>query len=132
MAVLSLAGASFTVGVGPSTATDVTAQITDGTITADSTVERVRTLGPNIAFVGTDLAHSADLNFLYDEESGFYSALDTATTTNDALTVTITGGGGEWTGTMYVSTLSVSFAADGLASCSASFTGELVFAAATP
>lgn len=128
MAVNSLAGASFTVGVGPSTATDVTAQITDGSITAAPTVERVRTLGPNVAFVGTDLEHTADLNFLYDESAGFYDALELATTTNNDLSVLIVGGDGHWTGTMYVTSLSVSFAADGLSSCSASFIGSLTFA----
>jgi len=129
MAVISLAGASFTVAMGPLTAADVTAQITDGTITTTPTVERVRTLGPNIAFVGTDLEHAADLNFLYDEATGFYSVLDAATIDNTALVVTIVGGSGTWEGTMHVASLSVSYAADGLSSCSASFTGSLTFGA---
>jgi hypothetical protein len=127
MAVNSLAGALFTFGVG-AVPTMYTTQITDGTITATPTVERVRTLGPDAAYVGTDLQHTADVNFLYDESTGFYAALDTATLTNEALAVTITGGVGTWSGTLYVTALSVSYAADGLATCSASFDGTLTFA----
>jgi hypothetical protein len=129
MAVISVPGYTFTVSVG---AGDVTAQITDGSITTTPTVERVRTLGPNVAFVGTDVEYAADLNFLYDDDAGFYMTLADAATANTALTASITGGGGTWTGTLYLGTLSVSYAADGLSSCSASFVGDLVFAATGP
>lgn len=127
MSVNSLAGALFTVKVGT---TDYSAQITDGTVGTTPTVDRVRTLGPNAAYVETDIEHNADVNFLYDEYTGFYKALDDAAVAGTGLSCEITGGGGKWTGTLYVSNLSVSYAADGLSTCSASFMGDLTFASA--
>lgn len=126
MPVSSLAGASFTVSVGGQ---DRSAQITDGSIATSPTLERVRTLGPNVAYVSTDIESTSDVSFLYDEFSGFYKALDDAAQANTGLTCTIVGGSGTWTGTMYVSALSVDYAADGLSTCSASFQGSLTFQA---
>lgn len=125
MAVTTVTGASFTVTIG---ATAYTSQITDGTIVQTPTISRIKTLG-DVAYPQTDKESSASLNFLLDDETGLYGALNTASLTGASLSVSIVGGDIKWTGTMYVNgDLSVSYAADGVATCSASFVGALTVA----
>lgn len=125
MSVVSVTGASFTVKVG---ATAYTAQITDGTVVQTPTISRIKTLG-DVAYPQTDKESSASLNFLYDEETGLYGALNTASLTGAGLSIEIVGGDAKWTGTMYVNgDLSVSYAADGVATCSCSLIGSLTLA----
>ena len=88
MPVSTLAGALFTVSVD---STDYSAQITDGSISTAPQVERIRTLGPNVAYTQTDIESTADINFLYDEFTGFYGALDEAAQDGSGLACVIVG-----------------------------------------
>lgn len=125
MAVTTVTGASFTVKFG---ATAYTSQITDGTIVQTPTIQRIKTLG-DVAFPQTDKESSATLNFLVDDETGLYGALNTASLTGASLSVEIVGGDIKWSGTMYVNgDLSVSYAADGVATGSCSLIGSLTVA----
>jgi hypothetical protein len=126
MPTVSLAGADFTVSVASA---DHSAQVTTGTVTTTSTITRTRTLGPGNAFTQTDLISAVSLTFLYDDDSGLYDALNTAAIAGTSVAVTITGGGGTWTGSaMYVESADTSFDATGVASCTTSLTGEITFA----
>ncbi len=125
MPATSIAGATFTVSVG---GTDRSAQVTSGTITSTSTITRTRTLDGN-AFSQTDLISSVSLSFLYDDTSGVFSALQAVVDSGASIAVVIDGGSGEWTGAaMYVESAETTFDATGVATCSATLTGELVFA----
>lgn len=126
MPTVSLAGASFTVTVG---ATAYSAQVTTGTVTSTSTITRTRTLGPGNAFTQTDLISAVSLSFLYDEEAGLFAALETKAGDGTSIAVTITGGGGTWTGAaMYVESVETTFDATGVAMASTSLTGSIAFA----
>jgi len=126
MPATSIAGADFTVSVG---ATDYSAQVSTGTITTTSTITRTRTLGPDNAFTQTDLISAVTLSFLYDEETGAFDALNTATNSGASVAVSITGGGGTWTGSaMYVESVETTFDATGVGMCSTSLTGTITFA----
>ena len=125
MPATSIAGATFTVTVG---ATDYSAQVTSGTVTSTSTITRTRTLDGN-AFSQTDLISSVSLSFLYDDTAGVFSALQAKVDSGASVAVVIDGGTGEWTGAaMYVESAETTFDATGVAMCSATLTGELVFA----
>ena len=125
MPATSIAGATFTVSVG---GTDRSAQVTSGTITSTSTITRTRTLDGN-AFSQTDLISSVSLSFLYDDTSGVFSALQAVVDSGASIAVVIDGGSGEWTGAaMYVESAEPTFDATGVATCSATLTGALVFA----
>jgi hypothetical protein len=126
MPATSVAGADFTVTVG---AVAYSAQVTTGTITTTSTITRTRTLGPDNAFTQTDLISALALSFLYDEDTGAFDALQTAADAGTGVAVSITGGGGTWTGAaMYVESVDTTFDATGVATCSASLTGVVTFA----
>jgi len=125
MAAISVAGAAFTVEVG---ATQYEDQITSGTITTTPTILRTKTLS-DVAFDQTDLNSTMSLEFLYDEATGLYDALQTAIAAALPVAVTVESAVGVWTGAdMYIESAEVTFAADGIAMCSASFTGTVTFA----
>ena len=125
MAVVSVAGAAFTVQLGLVQFED---QITSGTIDTTPTITRTKTLS-DVAFDQTDLNSTVSLEFLYDENSGMYNAIQTAIAAAAAVAVTIESATGVWTGAaMYIESANTSFAADGVATCSVSFTGSVTFA----
>jgi hypothetical protein len=125
MAVVSVAGAAFTVDLG---ATQYEDQITSGTIDTTPTITRTKTLS-DVAFDQTDLNSTVSLEFLYDENSGMYDAIQTAIAAAASVAVGIESATGVWTGAaMYVESANTSFAADGVATCSVSFTGTVTFA----
>jgi len=126
MPTVSIAGAEFTVTVG---ATAYSAQVTTGTVTSTSTITRTRTLGPGNAFTQTDLISAVSLSFLYDEDAGLFAALEAKAGDGTSIAVTITGGGGTWTGAaMYVESVETTFDATGVAMASTSLTGSIAFA----
>jgi hypothetical protein len=125
MAVVSVAGAAFTVDLG---ATQYEDQITSGTIDTTPTITRTKTLS-DVAFDQTDLNSTVSLEFLYDENSGMYDAIQTAIAAGSSVAVGIDSATGAWTGAaMHIESTNTSFAADGVATCSVSFTGTVTFA----
>jgi hypothetical protein len=125
MAVVSVAGAAFTVEVGAAQYED---QITSGTITTTPTIIRTKTLS-DIAFNQTDLNSTISLDFLYDENSGIYDALQTAIAGSAAVAVTVESASGVWTGGgMFIDSCDVTFDAAGIATCTVSMQGTVVFA----
>jgi hypothetical protein len=125
MAVVSVAGAAFTVDLG---ATQYEDQITSGTIDTTPTIVRTKTLS-DVAFDQTDLNSTISLEFLYDENSGMYDAIQTAIAASASVALGIESATGVWTGAaMYIESANTSFAADGVATCSVSFTGSVTFA----
>jgi hypothetical protein len=125
MAVVSVAGAAFTVTLGLTAYTD---QVTSGTITTSPTIVRTVTLG-DVAFDQTDLNSTVSLDFLYDEASGIYDALQTAIAAGTSLALEVASASGTWTGAaMYVESCDMTVDAAGVATCSASFTGSVAFA----
>jgi hypothetical protein len=68
------------------------------------------------------------LSFLYDEDSGVFSALQAVVDSRRLHPVGIYGGAGDWIGAaMYCESAETTFDATGVATCSATLTGELVF-----
>lgn len=125
MAVVSVAGAAFTVQVG---ATQYEDQITTGSITTTPTIVRTKTLG-DVAFDQTDLNSSISLDFLYDENTGLYDALQTAIAAGSSVAMTIESAVGVWTGSaMHIDSCDVTFDAAGVASCTVSAQGTVTFA----
>ena len=127
MAAVSVAGAAFVVEVGDP-AVQYEDQITSGTVTTTPTIVRTKTLS-SVAFDQTDLNSTMSLEFLYDENSGLFEALQTAIAAATSVDVVVSSTTGSWTGAeMYIESAEVTFAADGIATCSTSFTGSVVFA----
>jgi len=125
MPAVSVTGAEFTVEVG---ATAYSSQITTGTVTTTPTVVRTKTLD-SVNFAQTDLNGAISLEFLYDENTGLFDALQTSIAAGTAIAVEVVGGLGTWTGAaMWIESAEVSFDAAGVATASASFTGSLSFA----
>ena len=125
MAVVSVAGAAFTVQVG---ATQYEDQITTGTITTTPTVIRTKTLS-DVAFNQTDLNSTISLDFLYDENAGVYDAFQTAIAGATSVAVTVESATGVWTGSaMYIDSCDVTFDAAGVASCTVAMQGTVTFA----
>jgi hypothetical protein len=126
MAAVTVTGAAFTVGIGDP-AVQYEDQVTSGTITTTPTIVRTKTLG-DVAFDQTDLNSTMSLEFLYDENTGLYEALQTAIAAGTAVEVTVDSALGEWAGaSMHIESAEVTFTADGVATCSTSFTGSVVF-----
>jgi hypothetical protein len=127
MAAVSVAGAAFTVEVGtPAVAYED--QITSGTVTTTPTIVRTKTLS-SVAFDQTDLNSTMSLEFLYDENTGLFDALQVAIAAATPVAVVVSSAAGSWTGaSMSIESAEVTFAADGIATCSTSFTGSVVFA----
>lgn len=127
MAAVSVAGAAFTVEVG-TPAVAYSDQITTGTVTTTPTIVRTKTLS-SVAFDQTDLNSTMSLEFLYDENTGLFDALQTAIAAATPVAVVVSSAAGSWTGaSMSIESAEVTFAADGIATCSTSFTGSVVFA----
>ncbi len=125
MPAVSVAGAAFTVTVG---LTAYTSQVTSGTITTTPTITRTKTLD-DVAFDQTDLNSTISIEFLYDENTGLYDALQTSIAAGTSLAVEVASALGTWTGSaMYVEGLDLSFDATGIATASLSLTGSVTFA----
>ena len=124
MSVVSVAGATFTVTLNSTAYTD---QVTTGTISIEPVIERTKTLG-GVAFTKVDANTTTELEFLYDDTTGMYGALETAAAAGTGVTVSIDGGTGVWTGTAYIEKLDAEFAADGPVMCKTSMSGMLTFA----
>ena len=123
-AAVSVAGAAFTVDIG---GTQYECQITSGTIETNPTILRTKTLSC-VAYDQVDLISSVSLDFLYDENTGMYEALQTAITAATPVAVTIASAVGEWVSTaMYINAANVAFPADGIATCTVGLEGEIVF-----
>lgn len=124
MAAVSVAGAAFTVEVGT---IDYEDQVTSGTVTTTPTIVRTKTLS-GVAFDQTDLNSTISLEFLYDENTGLFDALQTAIAGGLTVAVNVRSAAGHWQGSaMSIESAETTFAADGVATCSASFTGTVTF-----
>ena len=125
-AAVSVAGAAFTVSLG-TPAVQYECQITSGTIETNPTILRTKTLSC-VAYDQVDLISSVSLDFLYDENTGMYEALQTAIAAATPVAVTIASAVGEWVSTaMYINAANVAFPADGIATCTVGLEGEIVF-----
>lgn len=125
MPAVSITGSQFTVTINSTARTD---QVISGTITITPTITRTKTLG-STAFDQTDLNGSAEIEFLYDEDTGMYNALEGAAAGGSSVSLVVDGGAGTWTGSaVYVEELAMEVAADGVATCTATFTGTITFA----
>lgn len=125
MPAVGIAGASFAVEVGASTYSD---QVTTGTITTTPTITRTKTLS-SVNYVQTDLMTSLSIEFLYDDNTGLYDALQTAIAAGADVAIEITGDTGVWTGSaMAIDGAEVKFDATGIAMASFSAQGTMTFA----
>lgn len=126
MPVTAIAGGTFTVTVG---AVAFTSVVTGGGIGHTSTVQRIKTL-TDVAYAMTDNMWTADLTHILDDESsGLYGALNTAMTAQTPLAVVIVGGDSKWTGAaMFIEDCSLTYTADGIATCTTKMSGVLVLA----
>lgn len=125
MPAVSITGSQFTVTINSTARTD---QVISGTITITPTITRTKTLG-STAFDQTDLNGSAEIEFLYDEDTGMYNALEGAASAGSSVSLVVDGGAGTWTGSaVYIEELAMEVAADGVATCTATFTGTITFA----
>ena len=123
-AAVSVAGAAFTVDIG---GTQFECQIVSGSIETNPTVLRTKTLSC-VAYDQVDLVSSVSLDYLYDENTGMYEALQTAITAATPVAVTITSAVGSWVSTaMYINGCTVAFPADGIATGTVGLEGEIVF-----
>ena len=125
MAAVGVTGAVFTVLLS---AVQYEDQITSGTINTTPTIVRSKTLS-SVAFDQTDLNSTMSLDFLYDEDSGLYGALQTAVAAGSAVAVTVASTAGTWTGTgMHIESVDLTYPADNVATVSTSLTGTVTFA----
>ena len=125
MPAVQITGAQFTVTVG---ATDYSAQVTTGTVTTTPSITRTKTLS-GVAFSQVDLDSAVKLEFLYDENTGLYDALQTSITAGTSIAVSIDGAAGTWTGAaVWIDSAEVKFDAAGIATASVGFMGSLTFA----
>ena len=125
MPAVSVAGAAFTVEVAT---VAYTSQVVSGTITTTPTITRTKTLD-SVAFDQTDLNSTMSIEFLYDENTGLYDALQTAAAAGNSLAVEVASASGTWTGAaMHVESVELSFEATGVATASLSLTGSVTFA----
>jgi hypothetical protein len=93
MPAISVAGAAFTVFVASVAYTD---QITSGTVTTTPTIVRTKTLS-SVAFDQTDLNSTMSLEFLYDENTGLFDALQVAIAAATPVAVVVSSALGSWT-----------------------------------
>ena len=125
MPAVGVTGAVFTVLLS---AVQYEDQITSGTINTTPTIVRSKTLS-SVAFDQTDLNSTMSLDFLYDEDSGLYGALQTAVAAGSAVAVTVASTAGTWTGTgMNIESVDLTYPADNVATVSTSLTGTVTFA----
>ena len=126
MPAIGVTGAVFTVSIG---ATQYEDQVTSGTINTTPTIVRTKTLS-GVAFDQTDLNSTMTLDFLFDEVTGMYGALQTAISGAASVAVVIESTSGTWTGSaMFIESADLTYPADGVVMVSTSFTGTTTFAA---
>ena len=124
MPAASIAGSAFTVTFNAAAYTD---QVTSGTVTITPTITRTKTLGGN-AYSQTDLIGSIELEFLYDDNTGMYTTLETASGSGSSVAVVVDGGTNLWTmAAGYIEELSMEVTADGVATCAVTFTGTISY-----
>ena len=124
MPAVSVAGAAFTVDLG---GVQYESQITEGTINTDPTILRTKTLD-SVAYDQVDLIGNVSLNFLYDENTGMYEAIQTAIAAASSVTMSISSAVGVWASTaMFINAASVDIPADGIATCTVGLEGEITF-----
>jgi hypothetical protein len=69
------------------------------------------------------------IEFLYDENSGLYDALQTSVTAGTSVAVEVASATGTWTGAaMHIESVDLSFEATGIATASVNMTGSVTFA----
>lgn len=125
MPAVGIAGKEFTVEVGASMFTD---QVTTGTITTTPTITRTPTLG-SVNYLQTDLMTAVSIEFLYDDNTGLYDALQTAIAAGTNVAIEVVGSTGTWTGSdMAIDGAEVKFDAAGVATASFSAQGSMTFA----
>lgn len=125
MPAVSVAGAAINVSVDT---TQYESQITSGTITTTPTIVRTKTLD-SVAFDQTDLNSTMSVDFLYDENTGLYDALQVAIAAGNAIAVVVASATGTWTGsTMHIDGLDLNYDATGVVTASLSLTGSVTFA----
>lgn len=124
MPAVSVAGAAFTVDIASVGYED---QVTSGTVTTTPTIVRTKTLS-SVAFDQTDLNSTIALEFLYDENTGLYDALQVAIAGAQTVAVDVRSAAGHWAGNgMSIESAEMTLAADGIATCSVTFTGTVAF-----
>ena len=124
MPAVSVAGAAFTVDIG---GVQYESQITSGTVDTNPTILRTKTLD-SVAYDQVDLIATVSLDFLYDENTGMYEAIQTAIAAASSVAMTISSAVGAWTSTaMFINAASVAFPADGIATCTVGLEGEITF-----
>lgn len=121
MAVTSVTGSQITWKFG---ATAYTSQVTGGSLSSEINIERTKTLG-DAAYPKVDASSSADVSLLFDDEAAAYGALNTAAIAGTGTSVEWVIGDAKFTGTMFITSLSVDFSADGVTSAAVSMIGEL-------
>ena len=95
------------------------------TVTFNST--GTKTLG-GVAFTPTDVNASIELEFLYDDNTGMYTVLETASGSGSSVAVVVDGGTNLWNmAAGYIEELSMEVAADGVATCAVTFTGTISY-----
>jgi len=125
MPAIGVTGAVFTVSVG---AVQYEDQVTSGTINTTPVIVRSKTMS-SVAFDQVDLNTTMSLDFLYDEASGMYAALQTAIAAGTAVAVEIASTAGTWTGSaMMIESADLTYPADNVATVSTSLTGTVTFA----
>jgi hypothetical protein len=125
MAAVGVTGAVFTVSVG---AVQYEDQITSGVINTTPVIVRTKTLS-DVAFDQVDLNTTMSLDFLYDEDTGFYGALQTAIAAGTSIAVVVASTAGTWTGSaMMIESADLTYPADNVATVSTSLTGTVTFA----
>ena len=125
MAAVGVTGAVFTVSVG---AVQYEDQITSGVINTAPVIVRTKTLS-DVAFDQVDLNTTMSLDFLYDEDTGFYGALQTAIAAGTSVAVVVGSTAGTWTGSaMMIESADLTYPADNVATVSTSLTGTVTFA----
>lgn len=125
MPAIAITGKSFTLKIG---AVDYSAQITNGSINKAANIETIETLKETVP-LATSTEYTTSCDFLYDGFVGFYKALWDSVG-GAAVAISIVGGTGKWTGNVLVTSLSDEFPADGASTCTAEFSGTLVYAVA--
>jgi hypothetical protein len=128
MPAVSVAGAAFTVESRspPSSYTSTGHQRHDHHHPNDHPHQDPRR---SVAFDQTDLNSTMSVEFLYDEDTGLYDALQTAAAAGNSLAVSVASASGTWTGAaMYVESVDLTFEATGIATASVSMTGAVTFA----
>jgi hypothetical protein len=124
MPAISVAGAAFTVDVA---SVGYESQVTSGTITTTPTIVRTKTLD-SVAFDQTDLNSTISIEFLYDENTGLYDALQVAIAGAQTVAVDVRSAVGHWAGNgMSIESAEMTVEAAGIATCSVSFTGTVSF-----